>query len=284
MTQKFKMSKMISKNIEQLIISLIKYSNEDLRIDIFRKFLRIGENRIRREILDCYLTMLKNIPLSFYKLFEAEQIKDANYLMNLDEVFAIYKNKFPNFKLSTQAFDKLIRATEIYNIDNDIVLTGESNYEVVRDKFLLTNLYNKNIGFIEKILNDFQEEIISDIDILEISRYFLIANKEFEINLIILLEIIKNNFIVKDDKIDLQSFCDFYLNKIFFKLKILNFLDISIDRFNYIYNNIDRNIENIWNKADILKKEYIYYKEFESVMKILLGKSQNKWKISDYFK
>lgn len=285
MQEKFKMSKIINKNIEQLIISLVTYSNEDMRIDYFRRFLRIGENSIRREILDGYLTILKNLPISFYKIFEEEE---ANYLMNLDICFNIYKNKFPHFKLSIEAFDKIIRVSEIYDSNNNNILSGETNYESVRDKFLLTNFYNKNVGIIEGILNDYKEEKINDIDAIEIANMFMSANSEFEMNLVYVLDIFKLNFTIieeeKHEKIELQSFFDFFLKKYFFKIKIIDFINISTDRLIYIYNSIDKIITNIWNKADVMKNGSIYFKEFDGLMRNLLGKGENKWKISEYFK
>lgn len=281
MTEKFKMSKIISKNVEQLIISLIKYSNQDMRIDFFRRFLRIGENGIKREILDCYLTLLKNLPISFYKLFEEEE---ANYLMNLDIAFNIYRNKFPYFKLSVEAFDKLIRASELYDVNYNIVESGESNYESIRDKFLLSNFYNQNVGIIEGILNDYKEKKINEIDAIEIANLFMFANQEFEMNLIYVMDILKINFNIVNDMIELQSFFDFFLKKFYFKIKVIDFLNISTDRLIYIYNAIDKIIVNLWEKADVMKSGNIYYREFESVMKNLLGNGENKWKISEYFK
>jgi hypothetical protein len=281
MVEKFKMSKIISKNTEQLVISLFKYSSEDMRIDVFRKFLRVGENGIRREVLDCYLTILKNLPISFYKLFEEDE---SNYLMNLDACFTMYKNKFPNFKLSIEAFDRLIRVTEIYDSNNNNIMSGGSNYEGVRDKFLLNNFCNKNVGLIEEMLNEFKKVTKTEVDALEMANLFMIANFEFEFNLIYVLDIFKINFVVKDDKIDLQSFFDFFLKKYFFKIKVIDFLNISIDRIISIFNSLDKIILNLWNKADIFKNDAIYYKEFEGVMKNLMGNAETKWKISEYFK
>jgi hypothetical protein len=281
MVEKFKMTKIISKNVEQLVISLFKYSSEDTRIDIFRKFLRVGENGIRREVLDCYLTILKNLPISFYKLFEEDE---STYLMNLDACFTMYKNKFPNFKLSIEAFDRIIRVAEIYDINNNNIMSGESNYEGVKDKFLLNNFYNKNVGLIEGMLNDFKQVLKTEVDALEIANLFMIANIEFEFNLIYVLDIFKLNFVVKDEKIDLQSFFDFFLKKYFFKIKVSDFLNISADRLINIYISLDKIITAIWNKADMLKNDVIYFKEFESVMKNLLGNAETKWKISEYFK
>jgi hypothetical protein len=57
---KFKLNKIIKKNCEQTILAVVKFSNEDPRIDLLRKFLGIGEGKIRREVLDVYLALIKS--------------------------------------------------------------------------------------------------------------------------------------------------------------------------------------------------------------------------------
>ena len=59
MQERFKMKKLISQHCEETILAILKYSSEDSRIDIFRKFLGISNDRFRRDILDLYLIILK---------------------------------------------------------------------------------------------------------------------------------------------------------------------------------------------------------------------------------
>jgi len=61
MSEKFKIKKIIKKNLEEVIMSIMKYCKDDHRIDIIRRFLGIGDDIIRREVLDLYLTLLKSI-------------------------------------------------------------------------------------------------------------------------------------------------------------------------------------------------------------------------------
>jgi hypothetical protein len=60
LTDKFKLKKIIQKNVEQLVMSVLKYNKDDKRIDVFRRMLGIGDDKIRREVLDIYLTLLKS--------------------------------------------------------------------------------------------------------------------------------------------------------------------------------------------------------------------------------
>jgi hypothetical protein len=60
MKDKFHLKKIIKKNSEEFIMGILKYSKEDTRIDLIRRFLGIGDDKYRREILDIYLTFLKS--------------------------------------------------------------------------------------------------------------------------------------------------------------------------------------------------------------------------------
>jgi hypothetical protein len=59
MQEKFKMKKLVNQHCEETIMSVLKYSGEDTRIDMFRKFLGISDDKYRKDILDLYLIILK---------------------------------------------------------------------------------------------------------------------------------------------------------------------------------------------------------------------------------
>jgi hypothetical protein len=65
MKEKFKMNAIIKKNTEDSIAGIIKYSNDDKRIDMARKFLGIGENKLRIEIMENYITLLKSKKIKY---------------------------------------------------------------------------------------------------------------------------------------------------------------------------------------------------------------------------
>lgn len=60
MKDKFKHKKIVNKNCEETIYSIMKYSAEDKRVDLNRRFLGIGDDRLRREVLDIYFILLKS--------------------------------------------------------------------------------------------------------------------------------------------------------------------------------------------------------------------------------
>jgi len=120
--------------------------------------------------------------------------------------------------------------------------------------------------------------------VIEIVNYFINANREFEINLNLALEIFITNFKVNNDLLELESFFNFFLNKYYFKVKILDFTYVSVDRLINIYFGLDKLLGKMWDNADFKKQGIIFFKEFEQVLIVLLGNSENKWKIAEYFK
>jgi len=277
MKDKFKMSKIVNRNCEQMLMSILKYSTEDSRVDLMRKFLGIGDDKIRREILDCYLTVLKNLPISFYKIFDDTE---AKYLMNLDTCMDIYMNKFPNYWIHKDCLDKLLRLCTIINNEREL---EDSGLENKKDTFYLMKYYQKQNDSFQKLLNDFDKGKNEE-NYLLVADQIMIANREYELNLIQIVTILKKYFIMTEDKIQLDSFLDYFVNKIIFKIKITDFVQVSVDCFGIIYADLDKILQRMWENADSKKNGIIFFKEFESVLIVLLGNSENKWKISEYFK
>lgn len=101
MKEKFRLNKIFKKNTEQAILSFMKYAPEDIRIENFRRFLGIGESRIRTEVLDAYLILLKNLPISFYKIFEDYEISSGFLTICCTfNSFTLSLNLLFNFSLS----------------------------------------------------------------------------------------------------------------------------------------------------------------------------------------
>lgn len=278
MKEKFKMTKIVNRNCEQMLTSILKYSTEDSRIDLMRKFLGIGDDKIKREILDSYLTILKNLPISFYKIFEESE---NNFLMTLDNCMDIYINKFPNFCINIESLDKLLRLCSVNHNEKDLEGLGLENK---KDVFHLMKYYYKQNTSFQLLLNDFKSKIKNEENCLNIADQIMIANKEYDLNLFQIMDILKRNFKMIDDKIQLDSFLDYFVEKYIFKIKITDFLQVSIDIFSIIYADLDKLVQKMWENADSKRQGIIFYRDFEGVLNVLLGNSENKWKISEYFK
>ena len=68
MNDKFKHKKIVNKNCEETIYSIMKYSIDDKRVDLNRRFLGIGDDRLRREVLDIYFILLKSRKIYLTKI------------------------------------------------------------------------------------------------------------------------------------------------------------------------------------------------------------------------
>ena len=275
---KFKLSKIIKKQCEQTIISVMKNSAEDFRIDLFRKFLGLGEDKIKREVLDCYLSILKNLPVSFYKLFEE---KESTMLMGFDISLDILKTKFGNYFIHITNIEKLLRKCELYKNDKELDNQG---LESKKDVFFLQRYYEKSIYSFEILLNDFKTNSKTQENYLMIAEQIMIANKDYDINLFQIVDIIKRNFTLYDNKIQLESFLNYFVNKFALKIQINDFIQITVEALILIYSDLDKIAQKMWDNADTKRDGYIFFKEFESVMLVFLKNSENKWKITEYFK
>jgi len=278
MKEKFKMTKIIKRNCEQMLMSILKYAAEDTRIDLLRKFLGIGDDKVRREILDSYLTVLKNLPISFYKLFEEGF---PEYLMTLDSCMEIFFSKFPNFLIHTESLDKLLRKSQISKAEKEIENLG---LESRKDIFLLMKYQNKQNSSFQFLLNEFKNKTKNEESYIIIADQIMLANREFDVNFFQIAELLKRNFSLVDDKIQLESFLDYFVEKFSFKVKVADFMQVCIDSFSIIYTDLDKYLVKMWETADVRRNGIIFFKEFEAVLNVLLGNSENKWKISDYFK
>lgn len=278
MKDKFKMSKIVKKNTEQMILSIIKYSSEDHRVDLLRKFLGIGDDKIKREILDCYLTTLKNLPISFYKAFEDGE---NNFLMAIENCMELYNQKFPAFHLDVECLDRILRMCTIFK--NEKIVENLST-EQKKDLYYLYRFYNNSNHYFEMCLNNFKNNIQNEEKDLNIADHIITSNREYELSLSMALDILKRNFTVIGDKVQLESFIDFFLDKYIFKIKITEFMQQTFECFGIIFSDLDKSLKKMWEIADFKRNGIIFYREFENVMNVLMGNSENKWKISEYFK
>jgi hypothetical protein len=278
MKDKFKMSKIIKRNTEQMISSIIKYSSVDTRIDLLRKFLGIGEERTRKEILESYLITLKNLPISFYKVFEEG---DNNYLMSFDNCMEIYLQKFPLLHLNIESLDRILRCCILIKNEDEI---SEISLERKRDIFYLNKFYTKNNEAFKLLLNKFKGNNYNEEKDIIIADLIILANREYELNLNFVLDILKRNFKLNGDFVKLESFLNYFLDKYNFKIKITDYMEQSYNSYGIIFNDLDKNLKKIWEIADIKRTGIIFFKDFENAMNVLLGNSENKWKISEYFK
>ena len=142
-TEKFRLKKIIKKNLEEILLGIIKYTNEDSRIDLFRRFLWFGENKIRREVLDLILIIYRNLPIHFEKYFYDEDYR--NMLMPTEMCLEQMKNpQLILFRLSDEILPLITRNSIVYDSSNNEILKVADDFKY--DYFLLTFFYSLKIA------------------------------------------------------------------------------------------------------------------------------------------
>lgn len=281
MKEKFKMNNMYKRNLEQTIMTIIQYAGEDLRIEYMRKFTGLGEEKpFRHQILDCFLIVLKCLPISYFKLFDFIEVSKS-ILISVDSCIEIYNSKFQFYFIELQSFEKVIEVTEIFRNEDHL---AEVEAERKKDIFFLTRYHQKATKHFENLVKDFKNNLKNEEDAIKIAEQIILSNKEYELTLIDCLNIFKRNFKMTDDHIRLENFLNFFLDKYVLKIRALDFVDISLQCFISIYEQLERRIYDIWDKNEVERKGIIFYKEFEGIMLSLLGNSENLWKFQEYFK
>jgi hypothetical protein len=259
-------------------MAIMKYAGEDTRIDLIRKFLGIGEDKIRREVLDYYLILMKCLPISFFKLFDDEY---NNYVMNPELCFEIYFTKLHNMNLVSENKEALIKFSKIYDSNGEPLQIREDRR---LDLFLVIRFLNRSYNFISDI-TDLQKQNIKEEQTSKLVEAFQNANKEFKLSNDKIFEIVQKYFSAGKAKFNIDNLLNYFnQNKISFKLKIIDFLDISVNSIVQLFNVIERKIVRLFDEIDSKKVGLIYFREFEELMKKIMPVVENKWKIAEYFK
>ena len=281
MKEKFKLEKILKKNIEQTVMSIIKYSSNDPRIESSGKFLGIGNIKLRTEILDLFLILLKNIPVSFFKLFDDYEISDS-FLIPVDTCVEIYMTKFFSYKIYLENFEKMIKFSKIFKNEHEVQEDLGKYYKT--DIYYLQRYYIKSRDAFESLLTDFKSFKSKDNYTIEIIEHLIMSNIEFDISLSMGMDILKRNFKFTNDVIILDSFFDFFLDIYLIKIKVLDFVQISLECFCAIYSDLDRKLYKMWQKVNLEKDSIMLYKDFENALVLILGNNDDIWKFTEYFK
>ena len=239
--EQYKISKIINNKIEEMILSIVKYSEKDSRITLFKRFLFLTNSTnkyIRREVLDLYLIFLKALPFSIHDIYSN---KFNNLKLSVIDAVSIFESYFKVFE-----FNDLVK---VYLLNSSICfleITDNSVNELSTIKLIKSNLINcnsnkENLLYLEnflKICNNFIDSIYSNINInlinksdnninLCVKQYkeqkeeifnYIIFNSKLYLNVNLVLEKfikVNNNFIKKFENNDI---CFTELTFVFFDI------------------------------------------------------------------
>jgi hypothetical protein len=277
---KFKLSKIVKKNCLITLVSILKYSTEDIRVDYFRKFLGLGTQKIRTQIVDNFFILLKNLGFSFFKLFEDIDIV-SDHTMSINDCCRIYKKHFPNSTIEFEIYEKLLNASEFIRDESHISILP---INAKREIYFLKRYKEKFPDHFGNIVGNYKknEEKLS---FLELAEFVKFANDEYNINLDYIKEIFKRNFELQNDKMKMEKVVDYFLRDYSIKIKILDFVYITLEQLCIIYGEFERNLNSIMDNFLESKIKGIYfYKDFENLMDQIFSQNESKWKYPKYFK
>ena len=279
MKEKFKLQKIVKKNAEKTIKAVLLYEKEDQRIFLFKRFLGLhNKDKVIREVFDIYLILLQNLPISFDKLFY--ETNYLSFIMDTNFCFECIHACLNFYQILNKVSDIIIIHSTVYeqSSKNIITLSGDKK----RDYFYLLRLNEKSIIFFNKLINDLKQNI-REKDIEPIITYLHNSNLIFKLSRDDCYNILKRNFKINDNNtIDLDSFLEFFVNKLTYKIQIYDFCDIIFNAIQFIFDGITKKCKKIFTEIR-LGSGIIFYKDFEKIIFKLIRNGEIKWKISNYF-
>lgn len=216
--------------------------------------------------------------MSFFRLFEDDYL---DYTMDSLTVFEIYLTKFELFKFVLDNKYEIMRNTLVYENKKEIKM----NDDVKLDQFLMWKFYGKSFVLINDLISKYKDGKMNEISLEVLYEKFYLVNKEFDINYFEFCQISKRVFNNKnEDTLDLQSFFNFFNKVKSFKIKIVDFIEITLNNIISLFNMIEKKIFTFFDESDSSKEGIVYFKQFREIMIKVLNNEDNKWKIIDYFK
>jgi len=214
--------------------------------------------------------------MSFFKLFE----ESFNiYTLHTDLCFEIYYEKLYEFNLVNENRANLIKSTKVYADDKEVEkLNDDTKFEYL----LLSRFYNKSLIFIGNLISSFKEGQTTE-NLSLFYDQFTFTNKEFRISKDQFSYIFAKHFIIIDFEVDLESFFNFFKTSYSFKIKVVDFMDITLNSLINLFDLLEKQIYKYYKMTEFKYPEFLNLSEFSEVIH-KITKEENKWKFSDYFK
>lgn len=179
MKDRFKIDSVVKDCCEKTIASIIKYSDEDKKIEYFKRFLSIDDSKsLRRQVLDIYLLILKSLPFEINVFFSEEF---NVYFANVDLLIDLVLLKFEHLSLGYSCQNDIFSRSSF--VDNQV---SNKKLEISsREKlifYVLNRFYNRSQVFFSLKIKKIQEEFSnkpSTINNLEIPVSELIDQIKF---------------------------------------------------------------------------------------------------------
>ena len=150
--------------------------------------------------------------------------------------------------------------------------------------FLISRCLSKSTFMMNEIISDFKNNVRKTLKLKNLYEDFLIINVEIEISEKEFRKYVNSVFTIdSEDNIELESIIEFHQKNYSLKVKVTDFLDISLNSIASSYDLLEKKIVKIFDKNNNIRDEVFSLKEFLPSIIEILGVSENEWKINEYF-
>ena len=280
MQDKFKLKKLINKHAEETISGVINYDKDDNRILLFKRFLGIDKHKIYREVLDVYLVLLQNLPMALSKLFY-----DNNYmsfLMETNYCFDILHNRLSFYNILSLLKDTIIMNSNMYEYTSKEMVNVASQQKKM-EYYYLNRFAEKSIVYFNSLVQ-LSKNNVRESNLMYLVTSIVEANAVLGLDREKCVDVLKRNFKVDEKRnvIELDSFLEFFVNKVVFKIQVYEYCEFVFKGLVMIYQNIENKINHVLIELNI-SDGLIYYKEFEVILMKLINNNEIRWKLPNYF-
>ncbi len=284
MKSKFKLRKITSKHIAECILALLNYSKEDKRIDLFRRFLKVGNYSIKSEVVDALLIILQNIPVTLYKLYSNE-MDFENYYLSTEICFEIYYTKLKHLSLITQNKSDVLLNTKVFNEKekkkkDKLILLQEGKKA---DLFYLSRMFKKSLVYMSDLNYEYKNKQKEYEDCDTLIKRFVFDNSEFQFTERDAYDLFERNFKIVDNKISLQSILELFNLNYSFQIKLLDFIEATNNKLMYLYDKLEEKALTVFRECDKGDKKYLELKDFDVAIKRMIEKPLDKSQVIDLF-
>lgn len=216
------------------------------------------------------------MPLSYFKIFE----ESSNiYTLLTEFCFEIYYEKLHEFNLINENKVNILKSTKVYAEDKEVEKISD---DVKLEYLLLSRFYNKSLIFIGNLIALYKDGQTTE-KLTSFYDHFSFTNKEFRISNDQFNHIFTKHFSVNDLEVDLESFFNFFKNSYYFKIKVIDFLEITLYSLINYFDLLEKQINKYYGMIQFKYPEFISLIEFSELIHKITNED-NRWKVSDYFK
>lgn len=201
--------------------------------------------------------------------------------MSTELCFEIYFSKFKVYEFIKENRDSIIKLSVLN--EGEIEIKSLEN-ENKLNFFICSRFLFKSTILINEIISDLKNNVRKFISLQTLYKHFSDVKIEIEMTIHEFKKLAEKVFIVDDkENVELESIITFYQKNYSLKVKVTDFLEISLNSIVSSYDFLERKIIMIFDQNDPRRNTIIKFKEFQTSITQILGVSENEWKINEYF-